>query len=174
MAKKKKKKKVGKPAFKPEQYEIWLDELRPHLVLGCTLRRAIELSGLMKHKNVLYGYYRDNEEFRDKIDGFRATPGEKVNEALATLVVDITDKIKRKEVISSDDIKILHQFSEKHRTSQPFFVSRTETAEADPDQFGKVVDTPKIEYLVPKPVKKKKAKKDEKNKKPADNPKPED
>lgn len=149
--------KRGRPKTTKEQFNRWLDEMRPYLVLGCSLNRAMERAGLISHEFTIREKYKDNDDFSRKIDQFRSTPGENVNEALVRLVNQILDKIKREELLTRQDTDILKHFSEKHRTAQPFFVSRSETAEAKDEDFGKVVETPVINYIVPKegPEKKK-------------------
>jgi len=143
--KKKKKKKPGRPKVTKEQLQTWLDEIRPFLVGGCTLRGSLDRAGLLKHKDTVYENYKLGGWFSDKIDEYQAILGEHVNESFHDLVALIKTKIKQEKILSRDEIRILEFVAEKHRTSQPFFVSRVETAKAKEEDFGKVVERPTIE-----------------------------
>jgi len=138
----------GRPSITEEQYKIWLEEMRPHLVLGCSLHRALKKTGLLEqgHDWVIRDKYKQGDWFSQKIDAFRSVPGENVNEALTRLVSKIVDKIKRDEECTKDELDILKFMGEKHRTAQPFFVTRTETAESDPSKVGKILDTMETDY----------------------------
>jgi hypothetical protein len=130
----------GRPEYTDDQYKTWLEEMRPHLVLGCSLWRAIEKTGLITHTTTIYEKYRLKDWFSQKVDTYRMTPGENANEAIVRLVNAINDKVKRDESLTREDIDILKHFTDKHRTAQPFFVTRTETAQADDSKIGKILD----------------------------------
>jgi hypothetical protein len=137
----------GRPAYTDEQYKIWLEAMRPFLTLGCSLWRGIERAGLEQNASTIYEKYRLNDWFSQKVDKWRSTPGENINEALVTLTNDITDKVKRKELLTHDESDILKHMSEKHRTAQPFFVTRTETIVADASKVGKILDAMEIDNV---------------------------
>lgn len=143
---------TGAPAISDEQFQIWLDELRPHLELGLSLWRSMEKCALTPHMTVIYEKYRTRDWFAQKIDAIRAIPGENVNEAFTRLIKIITDKVKTEEHIDHDELETLKFFASKHRTAQPFFVDRQEQAPAKPEEFGRIVDIPVIEYVKPNPV----------------------
>lgn len=143
--------KTGRPEIKDDQFRAWLDEMRPFLVLGCSLDRAILKSGLIKHRTTIYKKSKLGDWFTDEIDQLRSLPGENVNEAFARLISQILDKIKREEVLTRNEVDVLKHFSEKHRTAQPFFVSRTETAQAKDEDFGRIVERPTINVHVTPP-----------------------
>lgn len=139
----------GAPIISDSQYKIWLEELRPHLELACSLHRACVKAGIEDHYEICLIKYRLNDWFSKKVDAYRSLPGENVNEALTRRVNQLLNGIKREDVLSREELDLLKFFAEKHRTAQPFFVSRTETAEADPNQIGKILDdleAPKSDY----------------------------
>lgn len=154
----KKKKKTGRPGVTKGELLTWLSEMRPFLVGGATLKKAIEKAGLTTHQSSIYNKYKLGGWFMDKINDFQAILGEDVNEAYHDLVALIKTKVKQEKILSRDEIRILEFVAEKHRTSQPFFVSRVETAKAKEEDFGKVVERPTIN--INPPVEKKKKKKD--------------
>lgn len=134
----------GRPEYTEEQYAAWLTELRPYLEKGNSIYYACERAGLTTHLTVIYEKYRANDWFSAKIDRYRSRPGEMVNDTLATLCYQIQDNIKKGVTVTKDELDLLKFMAEKHRTAQPFFVSRTETAEADPDKVGKILDTMEV------------------------------
>lgn len=138
--------KNGRPAYDDDWYKAMLDEMRPWLVRGNTIRYALRMIGLSQHKDVVYEKYREGKWFADKIDELRSTPGETVNSALIGLVEAIADKVRLNKELSREEIDILKHVSEKHRSAQPFFVSRIETSEAKPDEVGKILDTIENDY----------------------------
>lgn len=131
----------GRPEFNDEQYQAWLSELRPYLEKGNSINYACDQSGLQKHYDVILIKYKQNDWFSRKVDKYRSMPGEMVNDTLTQLCYTIKDNIKKGLTVSKDDLDLLKFMAEKHRTSQPFFVNRTETAEADPAKVGKILDT---------------------------------
>jgi len=131
----------GRPETTDEQFLKWLDLMTPWLKAGNTIYYALEKADLINHQTTIYEKYRLNDWFSQKVNRLRALPGELANEAFYKLVQIISDKVKTEVPLSREDIDILKFFAEKHRTSQPFFVTRTETAVADPSQVGKILDT---------------------------------
>jgi hypothetical protein len=89
---------------------------------------------------VIYEKYKLNDWFSQKVDIYRATPGILANDILTKTLMDINDKIKQGRTVTEDEMKNVRFMAEKHRTAQPYFVTRTETAEADPSKVGKVLD----------------------------------
>jgi len=81
-----------------------------------------------------------------KIDIYRATPGVLANDILTKVLMDVNDRIKQGRPVTEDDMKNVRFMAEKHRTAQPYFVTRTETAEADPSKVGKILDTMETDY----------------------------
>lgn len=123
---------TGRPTTSDEQFQLWLDAMKPFLENSNSLYYAICQSGLLQHQTTIYEKYRIKDWFSQKVDRWRETPGEMVNDTLVSLIRNINEKAKRKELITPEDIKILTFYAEKARVSQPFFVNRTETAEAKP------------------------------------------
>lgn len=131
----------GRPEYTDEQYAAWLSEMRPYLEKGNSIYYACERAGIATHITVIYEKYRSNDWFSAKIDRYRSRPGEMINDTLATLCYQIQDNIKKGIAVTKDDLDLLKFMAEKHRTSQPFFVTRTETAVADESKVGKILDT---------------------------------
>jgi hypothetical protein len=134
----------GRPEFPEEQYQKWLDEMSPFLKLGNTLYHAIEKADLTKHKDTIYRKFRLNDWFCEKIEAFQRYPGEIVNSIFTRLIISIDEKVKQGSPISDEDWRNLRFFAEKHRSCQPFFVTRTETAHVEPDKVSKILDA--LEY----------------------------
>lgn len=138
--------KGGRPAYDDDWYRARLDEMRPILCMGNSIRYSAERVGIGMHKDVLYRKYNQNDWFRDKVDEYRSRPGEMVNNTVISLLEAIHDKATKKQPIDRDDIEIIKLVAEKHRSAQPFFVSRTETAEAKPEEVGRILDTIENDY----------------------------
>jgi len=122
----------GRPLISEDTFNTWLSELRPHLVLGVSLYRAIHKSGLDGHSTSIYEKYKLKDWFSVGVDRLRLIPGEKANEAMTRLIDAIHLKTLQEKTLTSEEIKILTFFSEKHRSAQHFFVNRTETSVARP------------------------------------------
>lgn len=122
----------GRPEFTDEQYQSWLDAMRPFLENSNSLYYSLSQAGLSAHKDVIYRKYRLKDWFCEKIDQLRATPGELVNDGIVSLIRNTVDKIKRKETPPKEELDMLKFYAEKSRAAQPFFVNRTETAPAKP------------------------------------------
>jgi hypothetical protein len=136
----------GRPEFTDADYQKFLDDMAPFLKLGHMLYGAIEDAALVSHKDSIYKKYKLNDWFSEKIDAYRATPGIIVNDILTKVCMDVSDKIKQGRAITEDEMKNIRFMAEKHRTAQPFFVTRTETAESDPSKVGKILDTIESDY----------------------------
>lgn len=118
--------------------------MRPFLRTGCSLRYAIEKAALLGHKTAIYDKYNLKDWFSEKVDALRSTVGEMINsvgfrvvEAISTKMVESEGKVQ----LTSEEVQVWKTMAEKHRAAQPFFVTRTETAESNPEQLGKILDT---------------------------------
>lgn len=131
----------GKPEIAETQYMDWLLLMQPYLRAGNTIWYSMEKCDLLGHKTVIYGKYRLKDWFAEKIDTLRRTPGELVNNIFFNEVARINTKMQAGGQLTREEIDVLKFMGEKHRTSQAFFTNRTETAEADPEQVGKILDT---------------------------------
>lgn len=139
----------GRPETTQETYESWLEEMKPFLKAGNTIGYACEKANLWQHKTTIYEKYRLNDWFSEKINRWRALPGELVNEFFYKEVMRIIEKQKQSIPLTREEVDTMKHFSEKHRSAQPFFVNRYEMAQADPDEVGKtldVLDKPKTDY----------------------------
>lgn len=136
----------GRPAYTDAEYQNWLDQMSPFLKLGHALNSAIEEAALLQHRNTIYEKYRLGDWFSYKVDTWRATPGVIANDILVKALMDINDRMKQGRPVSEDDMKNVRFMAEKHRTAQPYFVNRQETAEADPAKVGKILDTMESDY----------------------------
>lgn len=143
----------GRPSIADEQFWAWLDDMRPYLRQGQSLWFAMDKCGLIVHKDAIYEKYRSDVEFSEKIDKLQATVVELNNAVIFKTIQSVHDRIIEmdgKAPIDPQEAKIISLVAEKHRSSQPFYVSRTETAPADDKRFGKVInEVPTIEYNVP-------------------------
>lgn len=137
----------GRPEYSDEQYKEWLNDLEPYLKKGNSLYYCCNRAGLQPHYASVLRKYRLNDWFCQKVDAYRAYPGELANDTIITALMQIDTKLKTNAgSLTKDDIDILKLVAEKHRTAQPFFVTRTEAAVADPDKVGKVLDTIETDY----------------------------
>lgn len=136
----------GRPVISEEQYKLWLAELRPYLELSNSLYRACQKAGLEdRYDSCILEKYRKKDWFSRKVDAYRSKPGENANEIYTMAMESIKEKMQKTEgsinILSDNEVKILESFSKMHRTAQPFFVTRTETAEAKEEDMGKILDT---------------------------------
>ena len=126
--------------------------MTPFLKKGVTLHYAMEKCGLLQHKDLIYKKYREDKDFIEKIDTLRSRIGELTNliayDVLENVHLNLTNTNGKYE-LSKYEENIWKTVAEKHRTAQPFFVTRTEEAKAKKEEFGKVVDPPTINYIVP-------------------------
>lgn len=130
----------GRPEYTDEQYRVWLNEMAPFLKIGYSLYSSIDKALLLRHKDSIYRKVRLNDWFCEKIEAFQRYPGEIVNSIFSRLILMIDDKVKRGQPISSDEWRNLRFFAERHRSCQPFFVTRTEKLQIEPDAVGKIID----------------------------------
>lgn len=145
-------KEPGRPKIADEQYWKWLDEMRPFLIQGCSLWYAMEKCDLLKHNYNIYEKYREGGEFAQKIDAWRSQIGELANLIGYKVLNNINAKLLEANgsyELSNQEMQVWKTIAEKHRTAQPFFANRTEEAQPDPKEFGKVIERPIIEYVVP-------------------------
>lgn len=131
---------IGRPAFTDEQYQTWLDEMRPFLEMGNSLYYATNMAGISPHYSVILRKYKVGDWFSLKVDAYRSKPGEIVNNAFVQLSQRAADRVKTDSPLSDNEFKALKFMAEKHRTSQPFFVNRTEEAKADESKLGKIIE----------------------------------
>lgn len=146
---------TGAPEISDEQFDNWLRDMSEFLKQGASLWYAMEKAGILRHKTVIYEKYRLKDWFSEKIDTYRAYVGELVNmvgfktiQAIHNRMIESDGKVG---IMSSEEVQVWKTMAEKHRTAQPFFVTRAETAQAKDEEFGKVVEPqqPTIEYVVP-------------------------
>lgn len=143
----------GRPRIADEQYWKWLEEMHPFLIQGCSLWYAMDKCNLLSHQEVIYAKYREDEKFARKVDAWRSQIGELANLIGYKILNNINAKLLESNgsyEITNQEMNIWKTIAEKHRTAQPFFANRTEEAEANPDQFGKVIERPIINYVIPK------------------------
>lgn len=131
----------GRPEYTDADFEKMLDDMAPFLKMGETLHHAIEDAGLEKQQATIYNKYRLNDWFSVKIDTYRSYPGKLVNNILTKTMIAINERIAQGLPLTDEDWRNVRFMAEKHRTTQAFFVNRTETAVADPAKVGKILDT---------------------------------
>jgi hypothetical protein len=134
---------VGRPPLTDDDYRKFLDEMYPFLRAGNTLYYSLDKAGLINHQTAIYDKYRLNDWFAQKVDAWRATIGVLANnivfkklEHLQTRIVETDGKHE----LTRDETEVLKLVAEKHRTAQPFFVTRVENAVVDESTVGKVLD----------------------------------
>ncbi len=130
----------GRPEYTDEQYRAWLDEMSPFLKLGYSLYYAMDRSLLLRHKDSIYRKFKLNDWFCEKIEAFQRYPGEIVNSIFSRLILIADEKVKRGQPINREEWRNLRFFAEKHRSCQPFFVSRTEIAQTEPSKITRILD----------------------------------
>lgn len=130
----------GRPSYSEEQYQQWLNTMTPFLVAGNSLSYAILKCGLSKHRTTLYEKQRLNDWFSDKISDLQKIPGELANETFYLLIRQINKKVKSGEMLSINEISVLKHFSEKHRSSQAFFINRQEISQLTPNSVKTTLD----------------------------------
>lgn len=131
----------GRPVYTDEQYRVWLDEMTPFLKVGYSLYYAMDKALLLRHKDSIYRKFKLNDWFCEKIEAFQKYPGEIVNSIFSRLVLMVDEKVKRGQQVSDEDWRNLRFFAEKHRSCQPFFVTRQEVAQVEPDKVSRILDT---------------------------------
>lgn len=122
---------TGRPSTTDEQFQSWLEDLKPFLKLGNTLNHAVEKASLSQHRTILYEKYKLGDWFSDKIDTYRSYLGEITNDIFAREILSIEEAQKQGRQISDEQWRNLRFFAEKHRSSSPFFANKQETVQTD-------------------------------------------
>jgi len=130
----------GRPEYTDNQYKAWLDDMAPFLKIGNTLYYAIEKAVILQHKTVIYEKYRLKDWFSEKIDAYQRYPGEIINSIFVRLVLSVDERLKQGLPLTDEEWRNLRFFAEKHRSCQPFFVSRQEVSQVEPDKIGLILD----------------------------------
>lgn len=136
----------GRPEFTETDYQNFLDAMAPFLKLGETIYHAIEDAGLTQHKGIIYNKYRLNDWFLEKVDILRSHPGKLINNILSKAMIAANERLAQGLPLTDEEWRNIRFMAEKYRPAQPYFVSRTETAVADPDKVGKILDTMESDY----------------------------
>lgn len=140
---------TGAPELTDEQYQRWLDDMAPFLKQGSSLYYALDKCGLYSHKDSIYKKYKLNDWFSEKVDAYRSMVGDMINNVGFKIIESIHTRMIEsggKALLSSEEVQVWKTMAEKHRSAQPFFVTRTETAEADPKDIGKILDNLDTDY----------------------------
>lgn len=131
----------GRPAYLDNQYQTWLEDMKPFLKGGCSLNRAIEGAGLDRHKDSIYRKSKLNDWFCEKINAYRTYIGELVNHTFGVKVTEIYNRtVCHGEPLTKLDAKIICFLATKHRSCQPFFVTRNETHQARQVDAKRILD----------------------------------
>lgn len=130
----------GRPKFTDEQYNNWLNDMAPYLKMASSIYYACDKSGIINHYYSIMEKYRLNDWFSTKVDAYRREIGEITNNATVRLMRRIEEKSKQEIPLSKEELDFMKWFSEKHRTAQPFFVTRTEQVVKDDKEVGKILD----------------------------------
>ena len=141
----------GAPEYSDDQYQSWLEDMRPFLRQGCSLNYAIEKAGLEKFKGTIYNKSKQKDWFFEKITRLQSTISDLNNSVIFKIVERVHTKlVESKDVgIDPQEAKIIALVAEKHRTSQPYWVTKVETSEAKEEDFGKIVEPVTINYVMP-------------------------
>lgn len=131
---------IGRPEYTEKQYRVWLDEMSPFLKLGYSLYNAMDKALLLHHKDSIYRKFRLNDWFCEKIEAFQQYPGEIVNSIFAKLIYSVDEKVKQGLPINREDWRNLRFFAVKHRSCRPFFVTRREAVQIEPDKVSGILD----------------------------------
>lgn len=136
---------IGRPLISDEQFKIWLNEMEPFLKQGCSLQYAMERCALMTHEWSIREKYRARDWFSRKVDAYRATVGELINivgvktiQAIQNRLIETDGKVG---ILSTNELTVWKTMAEKHRSAQPFFVTRIESGEADDSKLGKIIES---------------------------------
>lgn len=130
----------GRPLIADDQYQKWLDAMAPYLKMASTIYYAMDKSDILAHKFVIYEKYKQNDWFSERVDAMRREVGEMVNNSTVRYYKMIDTKLKQEIPLTKDEQDFMKWFAEKHRTAQPFFVTRTEQVVKDDTQVGKILD----------------------------------
>lgn len=139
--------KTGRPTIDDHQYALWLEDLRPYLQAGYSIRRAIDKAQLSNHRTSLYEKIRVNDWFSDKITGYQALMGDLINESVFTIIQNIHTKIMQDGEnyrLTSSDIQIFKLVALHHRSATPFFIQNHKTIKVV-DQKARLI--PVIQHL---------------------------
>lgn len=133
---------IGRPSISDEQYQLWLNELKPYLELSSSLYGACIKAGLESHYDSILRKSKLNDWFCQKVDAYKASFGESINEGLARETLRIVEKTRKGELLTRPEIDVLKHMSEKHRAAQPFFVSRQEVTNTivEPNRISELLD----------------------------------
>ncbi len=130
----------GRPKHTDKKYQTWLNDMRPFLLLGNSLYNAIDKASLLRHKDSIYKKYRSKDWFSEKIDAFQNYPGEIVNSIFVRIIMNVDEKVKKGRPITSEEMKTVRFFAEKHRSCTTFFVNRHEVVNQDSSNILEVID----------------------------------
>lgn len=136
----------GRPEYSEEQFQKFLFDLAPFLRLGETFNAAINDAGLEKYKVTLYNKLKLKDWFSEKVEEYQATPGRTANNILTKRLFLVEAKIKQDMPVTKDEMDDVKFIAEKHRSAQPYFVTRTETAQAKDEDVGKILDRLETNY----------------------------
>lgn len=136
---------IGRPEYPDDQYESWLDDMRPFLQLGYSLYYAMDKAMLLRKKDSIYRKYRLNDWFCEKVDAYRKYLGEIVNSIFTRQIYIMEDKQKRGEILTDEEWRNLRFIAEKHRSCQPYFINRQEVAQVEPDKIDDLLDKIELE-----------------------------
>lgn len=136
---------TGQPIVSDEQFMNWLIDMAPYLKQGASVWYAMDKAGLLSHKTVIYKKYRHNDWFAEKVDIYRAYVGELINMVGFKTIQNIFNRMNETDgkvgILSSEELQVWKTMAEKHRSAQPFFVTRVETSQADDSKLGKIIET---------------------------------
>jgi hypothetical protein len=144
---------TGRTKTTEEEYQRWLEDMRPFLMQGYSLNLAIEKAYLTNHRTSVYEKYAQKDWFSDKIDYFQSTVGELANNIVYKVISGAHQKFLTNSnySLTKEEVRILILVATKHKASQPFFVTRMETARAG--RFENIAEVPKISYILPEGTK---------------------
>jgi len=134
---------TGRDEYSDEQYKNWLDDMRSFLKEGSTLYYAMDKAGLAKHKNVIYRKYKKKDWFWERITTYQGYVGELINKIGVKTITKIHTRLVETDgfgAMTKEEMQVWKHMASTHRAAQPFFVNRTESAEADDDDLGKVIE----------------------------------
>lgn len=138
---------TGRPEYPEEQYHKWFDLLAPFFKLGETLNAAIDDAGLKVHRTTLYEKSKLNDWFSDEMTSLQATPGKLANNILVRRLLLVDEKIKQGLPITEEEMKDVRFIADKHRSAQPYFVTRQEIAQVDQDGVEKIINKLELENI---------------------------
>lgn len=131
---------TGRPEYTEEQYQKWFDELAPFFKLGETLNAAIDDAGLQQQRSTLYKKSKQNDWFLDKMQSLQAIPGKLANNILVKRLMLVDEKIKQGLSVSEEEMKDVRFIAERHRSSQPYFVNRSEVIQPPQKSIQEAID----------------------------------